>query len=62
MRRVARAATQIAVVGIAAGALLWPVRVLFAVPGFVIGAAAVVVAMFAGFRAAHLHDVAQLRR
>ncbi len=48
---------MVAVVSLALGLVALLLALPFAVPAFIAGTAAVVVAMFAGFRAAHLRDV-----
>jgi len=57
MRRITRSGTLTATVTYAYGAIALLLSVPFAVPAFVIGTAAVAVALFAGFRAAHLDEI-----
>jgi hypothetical protein len=59
MRRLARGATVTAVVAYAMGIVALLLSLPLAVPAFVLGTTAVVVALFAGFRAAHLDEIAR---
>jgi hypothetical protein len=59
MRRIARGATVTAVVAYAFGLVALLLSLPLAVPAFVIGTTAVVIALFAGFRAAHLDEIAK---
>ncbi len=60
MRRIARSATLTAVVAYAYGLVAVLLDVPFSIPAFVAGTTAVVVALFAGFRAAHLDEIRKL--
>ncbi len=62
MRRLSRAATFVAVAALAFGLVAILLTLPFAVPAFVLGTAAVVVAMFSGFRASHLREIDRPRR
>ena len=57
MARAGRTATVTAVIALALGVVATLLSLPFAVPAFVIGTAAVVVALFAAFRASHLREV-----
>ena len=59
--RVARAATMVAVLCYAYGLVALLMSLPFAIPAFVTGTPAVVIAMFTGFRASHLREIAQSR-
>ena len=59
MARYARAATLVAVVAYAFGLVALLIPMPFAVPAFITGTTAVVIAMFAGFRASHLREIAR---
>lgn len=59
MRRIARSATVVAVVAFAWGIVALLLSFPLAVPAFVLGTTAVVIALFAGFRAAHLDEIAK---
>jgi hypothetical protein len=61
MRRIARIATAIAAVGLLTGMLTGTTSVFIAAPAFFVGAAGVVCAMFAWFRAEHLRDLDDIR-
>jgi len=62
MARYARMATIVAVVCCAFGLVALLVSLPFAVPAFIVGTAAVVVALFAGFRRSHLQELRDFRR
>jgi hypothetical protein len=57
MARTGRTATVTAVVALASGVVAVLLSLPFAVPAFVVGTAAVVVALFSAFRASHLREV-----
>jgi hypothetical protein len=59
MGRLSRSATLMAVVGLAAGLVSLLLDLPVAVPAFIIGTAAVLVALFAGFRRSHLDDISR---
>ena len=61
MARYARTATIVAVVAYAFGLVALLLTLPFAVPAFVVGTTAVVIAMFSGFRASHLREIARDR-
>ncbi len=62
MGRLARGATLIAVVAFAAGLVAILLDLSFAVPAFIIGTAAIVVALFASFRRSHLDEINRAAR
>ncbi len=62
MRRIARAGTIVAVVGLSVGMLTVMTNLFVAALAFFFGAAGVVCAMFAWFRAEHLDELEELRR
>ena len=57
MGRISRTATVIAVVAMAAGLVALLLELSFAVPAFIIGTTAIVIALFAGFRRSHLDEM-----
>jgi hypothetical protein len=57
MARLSRAATLVAVVGLAAGLVALLLDLPFAIPAFIVGTAAVLIALFAGFRRSHLDEI-----
>ena len=59
MRRVTRSATLTAVGCYAFGLVAILLELSFAIPAFIIGTAAVAIALFAGFRASHLREIDQ---
>ena len=62
MGRISRAATRAAVIALAGGLVALLLQLPFAIPAFIVGTAAVVVAMFAGFRRSHLDEITRARR
>jgi hypothetical protein len=62
MRRIARAASAVAIVGLGIGVWTGTTNLFVAVPGFFVGAAGVACAMFAWFRVDHLRGMGELRR
>jgi hypothetical protein len=62
MGRVSRVATLTAVVAMAAGLVALLLEFSFIVPAFVIGTAAILIALFAGFRRSHLIEIDRTRQ
>lgn len=57
MRRLARSATLTAIVCYAYGIVALLLSLPLPIPAFIVGTAAVTMALFGGFRAAHLDEV-----
>jgi len=62
MRRVTRATTLTAVVCYALGLVAILLDIPGAIPTFVLGTTAVVIALFSGFRVSHLREIDQASR
>jgi hypothetical protein len=62
MRRIARAGTGVAIVGVGTGVWTGTSDLFVAAPAMFIGAAGVVCALFGWFRADHLRELSELRR
>ncbi len=57
MRRLSSTILRLAIACLIVGILAWPLTLRVAVPAFVVAAAALVVAMFAGVRVDHLREI-----
>ena len=62
MRRLGRLATLTAVAALAFGLIALLLEIPLAIPAFIIGTTAVVIALFSVFRASHLRDIDAERR
>jgi len=59
MRRITRRATLAAVAAMAYGVIALLLSLPLAIPAFIAGTTAVAIALFAGFRASHLGEIAK---